>query len=149
MLAQVGELLDHGQAGPFDGMSTDAAALSTLAGEGWLALFVDDFRGYGVDGADALDQRADLRDEAEQVIRPALQRIESADPARHLAGLKNIVKGEDRLKEKLADAWDGRPQLTARQVLGMIPDIVRSTFTYSSEGYADGVAADIDREALP
>ena len=95
--------------------------------------------------ADATKCCADLRDEADQVIRPALRRIESADPTRHLAGLKNIVKGEDRLKEKLADAWEGRPQLTARQVLGMIPDIVRSTFTYSSESYSDGVVADIGR----
>jgi hypothetical protein len=88
---------------------------------------------------------ADLRDEADRVIRPALERIESADPTRHLAGLKNIVKGEDRLKEKLADAWEGRPQLTVRQVLGMIPDIVRSTLTYSSDSYAEGVVADMHR----
>lgn len=95
--------------------------------------------------AEATKCYADLRDEADQVIRPALQRIESADPTRHLAGLKNIVKGEDRLKEKLTDAWEGRPQLTVRQVLGLIPDIVRSTLTYSSESYAEGVVADIDR----
>lgn len=95
--------------------------------------------------AEATKCCADLRDEADHVIRPALQRIESAEPIRQLAGLENIVKGEDRLKEKLADAWEGRPHLTVRQVLGMIPDIVRSTLTYSSESYADGVVADIDR----
>jgi hypothetical protein len=56
-----------------------------------------------------------------------------------------MVKGEDRLKEKLADAWHARPGLTARQVLGMIPDAVRSTLTYSAEHYAEGVLADVDR----
>jgi hypothetical protein len=56
-----------------------------------------------------------------------------------------MVKGEDRLKEKLADAWHGRPGLTVRQVIGMVPDAIRSTLTYSSERYAEGVLADVDR----
>jgi hypothetical protein len=55
------------------------------------------------------------------------------------------VKGEDRLKEKLADAWHGRPALTVSQVLSMIPDAVRFTLSYSSERYAEGVLADVGR----
>ena len=56
-----------------------------------------------------------------------------------------MVKGEDRLKEKLADAWRGDLDSRARQVLSMIPDAVRSTLTYSAERYADGVLTDVDR----
>ena len=88
---------------------------------------------------------ADLADEAGRHILPAMHRIEAADPRRALAGLEHMVKGEDRLKEKLADAWHGRPALTARQVLSMIPDAIRFTLTYGSERYAEGVLADIDR----
>jgi hypothetical protein len=94
---------------------------------------------------EATKAHADLADEAGRHILPALRRIEAADPDRQLAGLEHMVKGEDRLKEKLADAWSGRPGLSTRQVLSMIPDAVRSTLTYSSERYADGVITDIVR----
>jgi hypothetical protein len=95
--------------------------------------------------AEAGKAHADLADEADRDILPALQRIEAADPRRHLAGLDHMVKGEDRLKEKLADAWHARPGLAARQVLGLIPDAVRSTLSYSAEHYAEGVPADVER----
>ncbi len=94
---------------------------------------------------EATKAHADLADEADRHILPALRRIEAADPDRQLAGLEHMVKGEDRLKEKLADAWSGRPGLNVMQVLNMIPDAVRSTLTYSSERYADGVITDIGR----
>jgi hypothetical protein len=94
---------------------------------------------------EASKAHADLADEADRHILPALRRIEGADPERGLAGLEHMVKGEDRLKEKLADVWHGRPALTATQVLSMIPDAVRFTLAYSSERYAEGVLADVDR----
>ena len=88
---------------------------------------------------------ADLADEAGRHILPAMRRIEAADPRRGLAGLEHMVKGEDRLKEKLADAWHGRPALTVGQVLSMVPDAIRFTLSYNSEHYAEGVLADVDR----
>src|SRR6185437_5289307 len=88
---------------------------------------------------------ADLADEAGRHILPAMRRIEAADPERRLAGLEHMVKGEDRLKEKLADAWHGRTALTASQILGMVPDAVRFTLSYRSEHYAEGILADVDR----
>jgi len=94
---------------------------------------------------EASKTHADLADEAYRHILPALRRIEATNPNGQLAGLENMVKGEDRLKEKMADAWHGRPGLTARQVLSMVPDAVRSTLTYSSERYAEGVLADVDQ----
>jgi len=88
---------------------------------------------------------ADLRDEAHQAIRPAMERIEAADPDRKLAGLEHMLKGEDRLKEKIADTLQAQSELTVGQAAGSVPDPVRFTLSYPSERYADGVLADVDR----
>jgi hypothetical protein len=74
-----------------------------------------------------------------------MRRIEAADPQRALTGLEHMVKGEDRLKEKLADVLLVETRLTARQALDKVPDAVRFTLTYSAERYTDGVLADVDR----
>jgi len=95
--------------------------------------------------AEASKACADICDEGEQVILPAIQRVEGADPERHLAGLENLLKGVDRLKEKIADALRARPELSVAQALSIVPDPVRSTLTYKAERYADGVLADVDR----
>jgi hypothetical protein len=95
--------------------------------------------------AEASKCSADLRDEADRVILPAVLRVEAADPERRLAGLEHMLKGEDRLKEKIADVLSVEPQLTARQAVDKVPDAVRFTLTYSGERYNDGVIADIGR----
>jgi hypothetical protein len=88
---------------------------------------------------------ADIHDEGERVALPAMRQIEAAEPNRRLAGLEHMLKGEDRLKEKIADALRGRPGLTATQAISIVPDPVRFTFTYSPDRYADGVLADVER----
>jgi hypothetical protein len=95
--------------------------------------------------AEATKACADIREEGEDVILPAMQRVEATDPERRLAGLQNMLKGEDRLKEKIADALRARPELTVTQALGIVPDPVRYTFAYSTERYADGVLTDVER----
>jgi hypothetical protein len=95
--------------------------------------------------AEASKACADLADEGRRDILPALKRVESAEPGRRLAGLEHMLKGEDRLKEKLADAIRGRPGLTVRQALEIVPDPVRFTFTYQPQRYADCVLDDVDR----
>jgi hypothetical protein len=87
---------------------------------------------------------ADLADEADRDILPALRRVEAADPDRQLAGLEHMVKGEDRLKEKLADELFGKDK-TVREALSEVPDAVRFTLRYDSGRYADGVLADVER----
>jgi hypothetical protein len=94
--------------------------------------------------AEASKACADIRDEGEQVVLPAMQRVEAADPERHLAGLDNMLKGEDRLKEKIAD-YMRAPGVTVREALEMVPDAVRFTLMYPMDRYADGVRADVDR----
>jgi hypothetical protein len=95
--------------------------------------------------AEATKACADLADEGRRDILPALKRVESCDPDRRLAGLEHMLKGENRLKEKIADAIRARPGLTIRQALEVVPDPVRFTFTYDPARYADGVLTDVDR----
>jgi hypothetical protein len=86
----------------------------------------------------------DIRAEGREVILPALERVEAADPDRRLAGLEHMLKGEDRLKEKMAD-YLRAPGTTVREALDTVPDAVRFTLTYTSERYAEGVLSDVDR----
>jgi hypothetical protein len=51
--------------------------------------------------AEAAKACTDLADEGRRDILPALKRVESADPGRRLVGLRHMLKGEDRLKEKI------------------------------------------------
>jgi hypothetical protein len=87
---------------------------------------------------------ADTADEGRRDILPALQRVESADPKRRLAGLEHLIKGEDRMKEKVAERLTAKPGRTIQQAIDGISDRVRSTFVYSPEHYADGVRADVE-----
>ena len=93
---------------------------------------------------EASKAHADLADEASRSILPALRRIEAADPERRLAGLDHMIKGEDRLKEKLAD-YLRAPGTTVREALYEVPDAVRFTFCYTADRYSNGVLADVDR----
>ncbi len=95
--------------------------------------------------AEMADGCVEIRREAKGDILPALRRVEAADSERYLVGLENWLKGEDRLKEKVADRLRYQPELTARQALAEVPDAVRFTLAYSESRYAEGVRADIDR----
>jgi hypothetical protein len=94
--------------------------------------------------AEASKACADLADEGRRDILPALKRVESAEAGRHLAGLNHMLKGEDRLKEKIADEL-AAPGLSIRDALGKVSDAVRYTFTYSPQRYADGIHTDVAR----
>jgi hypothetical protein len=94
--------------------------------------------------AEATKACTDIHDEGERVALPAMRQIEAANPSRRLAGLEHMLKGVDRLKEKIADALRARPGLTAAQALSIVPDPVRFTFEYSPDRYADGVVADVE-----
>jgi hypothetical protein len=95
--------------------------------------------------AEATKACAETRDEGKEVVFPAMRRVEAADPDRRLAGLENMLKGEDRLKEKIADELLAKSQMTVRQALSTIADPVRFTFSYSMERYANGVLTDVER----
>jgi hypothetical protein len=94
---------------------------------------------------DASKACEDIRTEGTEVILPAMERVEAADPARRLAGLEHMLKGEDRLKEKIADEMTAKPELTMSKAVDTVVDAVRFTFTYSPQRYAEGTLADVER----
>ena len=95
--------------------------------------------------ADASRACVDIRKEGKEVILPAIHRIEAANPNRHLAGLEHMLKGEDRLKEKVSDVLRYHPDWSAREAINDVPDAVRYTFAYSEVNYTNGVREDVDR----
>ena len=56
-----------------------------------------------------------------------------------------MLKGVDRLKEKIAERLRYNPHLSPRQAAGEVPDAVRFTLEYSESRYTDGVQADVER----
>ena len=65
--------------------------------------------------------------------------VQENDHGGWLAGFEHRLKGEDRLKEKIAEGLaTATPDATPHQVLRLIPDAIRYTFCFQSEGYARG-----------
>jgi hypothetical protein len=95
--------------------------------------------------AEASKACEDIRAEGREVVLPAMKRVEAADQDRCLAGLEHMLKGEDRLKEKIADVLFVESNLTAKHAVHKVSDAVRFTFTYSQQRYAEGVVCDVER----
>lgn len=55
-----------------------------------------------------------------------------------LEGMKFRLKGEDRLKEKIADSLRIAPAKTPTEVMREIPDTIRYTFCFERGNYAEG-----------
>jgi len=77
-------------------------------------------------------------------ITPAMREVESQDPDRHLVGVKDCLKGHDRIKEK---AYDKRKEFgySLEEAVSAVSDTIRFTFQYSEAYYTQGVWADIGR----
>jgi hypothetical protein len=93
--------------------------------------------------AEATKAHTDLTEEGHRDILPALKRVEASNPDRRLAGLEHMIKGEDRLKEKIADELTAKPGRTIQQVIDTVVDPVRFTFTYQPQRYADQIHTDV------
>jgi hypothetical protein len=87
---------------------------------------------------------ARIREVGERTIIPGVLSVEAEDPTRRLAGFDNCFKGEDRLKEKIADRIrsKGHPP---EEALARIPDVVRFTYEYGETTYTAGVQQDLRR----
>ena len=93
----------------------------------------------------AIDQGcARVREVEEHVVTPAMRRIESEDPDRHLVGLDHRLKGKDRLTEKVTEAMTERSR-SATEAFATVKDAIRYTFQYPIDHYAGGVRADCER----
>jgi hypothetical protein len=88
---------------------------------------------------------ARIREVGENVIVPAILRVAAEDPTRALARFDCRIKGEDRLKEKVADEMRSTPGIAPSQALASIADVVRFTFTYEESAYTTGVRKDVER----
>lgn len=95
--------------------------------------------------AEATKACADIHDEGERVIFPAMLQLEGADPSRRLVGTENRLKGEDRIREKIAERLRYNPDMSPRQAAAEVPDAVRFSFEYSESRYTDGVLAEVER----
>jgi hypothetical protein len=85
-----------------------------------------------------------IREVGETVITPAMRRIETEDPDRHLVGFDYRLKDPDRLKEKVADDIRYKAR-TPEDALGNVKDAIRFTLVYPEERYSAGVLADCER----
>jgi hypothetical protein len=55
-----------------------------------------------------------------------------------LKGFDHRLKGDDRLKEKVAEQLKAEPEKTSGEALGKIPDAIRYTFCFQPENYVRG-----------
>jgi hypothetical protein len=62
-----------------------------------------------------------------------------------LAGLEHRLKGEERLKEKIAEKIEHEPGKTPARVMQQISDAIRYTFCFESPSYSDGYRGVVDR----
>jgi hypothetical protein len=85
---------------------------------------------------------ARIREVGERIIVPGVLAVEGEDSSRRLAGFEHRFKGEDRLKEKVADRVRSKG-LTPQEALARIPDVVRFTYEYGETKYTAGVQQDL------
>jgi len=99
---------------------------------------------------DAQDKEVDracarIREAGERAIIPGVRAVEAEDPTRRLAGFEHRFKGQDRLKEKVADEIRSTPGITPAQAVSTVPDAVRFTYKYDDTAYTAGVRKDVER----
>ena len=79
-----------------------------------------------------------------ETISPALRKVESSDPDRHLIGFEYRLKDRDGIKEKVAKSM-AEKGLSAEAAISRVPDAIRYTLEYAEARYTEGVWADIAR----
>ena len=76
------------------------------------------------------------------VVSPAMREIEACDPERRLVGFEHRLKGQDRIKDKVADSVEEMGR-SPRDAMSLVPDAIRYTLSYSHMRYTQGVLDDI------
>jgi hypothetical protein len=80
--------------------------------------------------------------EAEPAITADVLKVEQQNTcAARLEGIDHRLKGEPRLKEKVAEQLEATPEKTTAEVLRQIPDAIRFTFCLQTDAYARGYYA--------
>ena len=78
-------------------------------------------------------------------ITPAMRRVESQDPDRHLTGFDYRLKGGDRIREKVCDMMQEFADFSPEDAISIVPDTIRYTFGYREAHYTQGIWSDIER----
>jgi hypothetical protein len=77
--------------------------------------------------------------EAERTISADMQRVKQENShGAWLEGFKFRLKGDDRLKEKVAERLEGAPDKASTEILRDVPDAIRYTFCLRPEVYSRG-----------
>jgi hypothetical protein len=80
--------------------------------------------------------------EAEAEISADVRAVEQDNTAdAWLEGFESRLKGDDRLKEKIAEQLEAEPGKSAHEALRQVPDAIRYTFCLQAERYASGYYA--------
>ena len=79
------------------------------------------------------------------VVSPAMREIEACDPERRLVGFEHRLKGQDRIKDKVAETLKEQFPLSVEEAVADVSDTIRFTFCYDDRHYALGVRHDITR----
>lgn len=87
----------------------------------------------------------EISETEENIVTPAMARVEAEDPERTLVGMEFRCKGQDRIGEKVAYWMAAQSELTPAEALAMVKDPIRYTFQYSEERYTEGVNTDVER----
>jgi hypothetical protein len=77
--------------------------------------------------------------QAEKSLTRDMQAADRENPCGSwLSGLEHRLKGEDRLKEKIAEVLKRVPGRSAEDVMRTIPDAIRYTFCFDTATYSNG-----------
>jgi hypothetical protein len=92
-----------------------------------------------------VEERCDRIAETERsVVSPAMREIEACDPERRLVGFEHRLKGQDRIKDKVAVDIHLKSR-TTEEAFANVKDAVRYTLQYDEARYTEGVRGDIER----
>ncbi|SDX31809.1 Papain fold toxin 1, glutamine deamidase [Amycolatopsis xylanica] len=101
----------------------------------WKGLTLDVDTNAIVDGF--IPQFADAAHREDGVLSH-IKTIEAAIPGAQLEGLKYELKGDDRLKQKVAEVLARNPDQDPVSVLRTVPDGIRYTYCFDTANYAAG-----------
>jgi hypothetical protein len=75
---------------------------------------------------------------AEPEVTRTMKAVEADVPGARLVGLQYCLKGEDRLKEKVAASLAIKPERAVGKETDATPDALRYTYQFSNNSYVDG-----------
>jgi hypothetical protein len=151
--AETAEAAEAAEQGPEPGQPPDMPAQRGYRDDvpRFLDMWVDHQRRWPTAQRPAADRPADAERQAETAdaigqmrkTEPGLSAdaqvfVQENDQGGWLAGFEHRLKGEDRLKEKIAEKLEAEPRMTASEALREVADAIRYTYCFQPENYTRG-----------